>query len=363
MQSEILKKVHNNSPGLHLNDFYEEMSTTRTRFVRVVHDARFRLILVQDTIKIMTPKKDTLRVVVPPKADSMRIAKALNKLRAQCAVSLEGYLIQSARDVLPQDKKEAIIATLFQVLNSSGMSQSDYSGASRDEYLNRIAKIAIDYVFDKVQSNVDTMISDVVARRNDLGQNVGTIDSLLVSSADEIERCLSMALDRAEYAVNNAIAHASDLLVRGNTGIGISKGSGSFGGGIYVAFTRPHFQVGAYANSQFGKGDTSTTASKSLFGLHVQYATDEWQVEFLCSLRNLGLIASNELGAGASYRMTSAFIVGIALFGEGNNLKSSSYGGITITSTSNGAPTIFLGLKWIDRSFVMQTTFPIGSSN
>ncbi len=40
MQAEILKKVHNNSPGLHLNEFYEEMSAARTRFVRVIHDAR-----------------------------------------------------------------------------------------------------------------------------------------------------------------------------------------------------------------------------------------------------------------------------------------------------------------------------------
>ena len=362
MQAKILETVHNNSPGLHLDDFYEEMSAARTRFVRVIHEARFRLIAVQDSIKIVTPKKDTLSIALLSRRDSLRVVEALERLRIQFAVTLGQYLVQHVEEALPKEKKDAIIATLFQVLNSSGISQSNYSGASNGEYLEGIAHIAIDCVFDQVQSNATTMLSAVVARRNDLEGNIRKIDSLLVYSADDLEQRLAIALDRAEYAVNHAIAQASDLLLKGNTGIGISKGTGSFGGGIYLAYTSPHIQFGLYANSQFGKGDTSATASKSLFGLHLQYATDKLQVDFLYSLLNLGSAASNEMGGGISYRMSPAFILGIALFGEGSKLQFSSYG-ITITPTMNGAPTVFLGLKRVDGSFVMQTSFPIGSSN
>lgn len=362
MQSKILEKVSSTSPGLHLDDFYDEMSKARTHFIRRIHEARFRLSYARDTISILTLDKSTLTIALASGTDSLNLADVLGKLKREFADRLGQYLVAEVAVVLPPDKKDAIVATLFQVLNSSGLSPADYSGSSSDEYLRGIARIAIDYTFDKAQASSPMTLSAVMLKQANVGQAVRTIDSLLVSSADDLERRIVVVLDRVEYVVNNAVAQASNILVRGNTGIGISKGSGTFGGGIYFAYTSPRFQAGLYANSQFGKGDATTTVTKSLFGLDVQFATDRWQVELLYSMLGEESGSSNETGGGISYRVTPAFIVGIALFCEGSNLKLSSYG-ITLTPTSNGAPTIFLGLKKVDGSLLMQTSFPIGSSN
>jgi hypothetical protein len=371
MQSDILKKAQGVTPGLHLDDFYKDMSDARTIFLKKIHDARLIVSPVEDKL-LLKLGSTGLSVSIPLKKDAgkLTVASVIDLIKAESSRTLEQYLSTELDNVFSGTQQEAITAALFRTLNASGLSTQSYSASSRAEYVRGIANILVDFVAE--QARLRIRASGAEATLNSvLDKNLEGLCTELTTrfnaEADELEQKILRALDRAEYVVKDAMSQASNMLIRGNTGIAVSKGSGTFGGGIYFAVKSPNLQFGAYANNQFGKGDTNQSVSKSLVGLHFQAAFSavhsEFQVDALASYMSGDPNGSKgEYGGGISSNMIGPIIVGVAVFSGDGGWSVTSYG-VTLSPAMPGAPTIFLGATRHDGKFIMQTSFPIGTSN
>ena len=369
MQSEILKKERGTSPGLHMDDFYKEMSDARTRLIQIIHRTKNEVNITKDSARCslmsivfnisLKEKKQEKEIILSAK-------EILDRIKLQAAKKFGTYLNNEAEHLFPKTEKDALIATLFQVLNSSGVSKIRYSGTTQEDYINGIALILVDYIFDYTMTylqNLDNPVDLTTIVEDKIKEIMEKVSEAFDQSVDKLEQSILKALDNVEYAVNDAISQASDFLVRGNTGIGISKGNGTFGGGIYLAYTTPSLQIGLYGNNQFGGGDTNKTTSESLIGIRLMGALDKVQVDLLISyLQGSPNGSESEYGFGISYRVSNSLVVGGVLFKQAKDEGIMSYG-ITLTPVEFNAPTVFLGVTKKDGTFIMQTSFPINPSN
>jgi len=371
MQSDILKKAQGTTPGLRLDEFYKDMSDARTIFLKRLHDARL----------IVTPGKETLQLALGSTGLSVTIplqkgttdltmASLIDLIRSEAAKVLEKHLASELANIFSSTQQEAITAALFRTLSASGLSTTAYPANSHEEYVRGIASIVVDFIIDQAKARIRATAATMKLTSKLDDDPVGLCRELTTrfnAEADELEQKILKALDGAEYVVKDAMSQASSMLIRGNTGIAISKGSGAFGGGIYFAVKSPNLLFGAYANNQFGKGDTNQTVSKSLIGLHFQCAFNalrsEFQVDALASYMNGDPNGSQgEYGGGISTNIVRPVIVGVAVFSGDGGRSVTSYG-VTLSPAMPGSPTVFLGATRRDGKFIMQTSFPIGSSN
>jgi hypothetical protein len=373
MQATILAKAQGTTPGLHLDDFYKEMSEARSLFIDEFHKTRLQVgpKATNDSIVVSLSNTD-LRFAIPLKIGSaaLSVDLALDSVKAKASGHVESFLKTNLAKIFNGDQEKAIVATLFQSLNDAGLSDKAHSADSLEGYVKGISEILVDYAVKRAKYRlemlgVEVKMSTVV--RSELEKSCKLIQDKFNDAADELEGSLLKALDKVEYAVQDAISRASSFLVRGNTGIAVSKGRGTFGGGIYLAVRWTNWQLGVYANNQFGKGDEKQTTSKSLFGAQVQFAfralNTEFQVDALGStLTGDPSESTSEWGGGISAKIFGRVIVGAALFSEDGGKSVTSFG-ITLSPSVPSTPTIFLGLTRQDKKFVMQTSFPIGSSN
>jgi len=369
MQTKVLEKLHGTTPGLHLDDFYKDMSDARTVFLQRLNRARWILALSPDSNTLLirldsasAPMKLNLRAV----HDLVSLDTLFARLRPGATELVYFQLDALVRQAFRGIQQEALVAELFRVLNSSGFSESSYGAGDQKMYLNGIAGIIVDYVTnyakDFLQTQANLSLPSSIPDK-DRAEFVRTVEKALNEGMDEFEHRFLRVLDKVEYAVNDVIASASTYLLRGNTGLGISKGTGSFGGGLYVAYSMPFLQAGLYVNSQFAAADTNQSVTRSLFGVHFQGALDRLQIDLLASfLRGDPSGSKQEYGLGISCRVSNGLIVGGALFIQGPKNGLASYG-ISFAPTASGAPTLFLGVTKENGHFLMQTCFPIGSSN
>lgn len=373
MQATILEKAQGTTPGLHLDAFYKEMSEARALLIDKIRKTRLRVdpYATNDSIAVSLSNTD-LRVAIPLKigGTDLSVVSVLDLVKGKASGLVENFLNTHLQRIFNGAQGKAIVATLFDALNNADLSDTSYSVSSDTGYAKGIANILVDYVVKRTRSRLETSgggvtMSTVV--RLKLEDVCKLLKDKFNDASAELEQSLLKALDKVEYAVQDAISSTSRFLVRGNTGIAISKGSGVFGGGIYFGVRMTNWQIGVYANNQFGKGDEKSSTSKSLFGAQLQFAflacDKEFQVDALISKLNGDPGGSTaEWGGGISSKIFGPVVVGAALFGEDTGKSVTSFG-ITLTTAVPGAPTIFLGLTRQDKKFVMQTSFPIGSSN
>jgi hypothetical protein len=371
---QSIKDVHGTTkPGINLEYFYEKMSAVRES------------ILAKIQAPVLQYKKDSvLAFYRTDYLGGIRVeqVKRLIDVLNHTEEKLENVLskeIKVALVSLSDDEKSAVIEALLVSLKTSGFVKDVNFGSTQDDRIghlsNAIAMAVIDEIkkriqqsspkiklfFDYTDKDKEEALSDLVAAVNNISDDV----------AENIRDFVTQALDNAEHEVAKVVNDINDWLLAGNIGLGVTKGSGAFAGGINFSFVGSTYQIGIYVNGQFNKNDSDKSPASSLLGFQARYAEDRWQLDGLASK----LIGANqqenfEYGFGASYRANNDIVVGVAYFGlfespDGGQLHTiqSTYG-FVFKGTAAVSPALLLGgMRTCDETRpIFQISFPINAA-
>jgi hypothetical protein len=253
------------------------------------------------------------------------------------------------------------------ILSSSGIAKDLPSATTTEEYANNLAAILSERLINEFKKLMGLYYPevDLYEPYGDPERLRGYIKAGLDTAAHNLQSLITRALNKAEHTVVDVINESSEILVRGNTGLAVTKGTGAFAGGIHFSLlVGSNLQFGVYGNGQFEKGDKTSSTSKSLLGFQARYASERLQGDLLGSYMKSDVEdVSNEFGAGLAVKVTDDIILGAALFGsfpKGKGFFRKSYG-FTLRGTSTNSPTLLIGGARNDgpSTPVFQVSFPI----
>ncbi|MBS1507715.1 MAG: hypothetical protein JSS79_13825 [Bacteroidetes bacterium] len=216
------------------------------------------------------------------------------------------------------------------------------------------------------------------------------LDLIIANLNALIENMKGKILDgiyQIQEAIDKAKGDISNALVSANTGVGVNRDEGAFGGGLVLTFRsdnikkKNNFQGGVFVSGvgQAGASDTSHVKQPFLCGVQLDWQLwESTQISVLSSYRyNQQKIGNQnwlfEVGAGFLSKTSSDIIWGISAYYQSLDAKVKSTDnlrdfklnslftcGLTLRGSSNTSPVILLGASyqkdWVP---VMQISYPV----
>jgi hypothetical protein len=374
MQGEIQQKVDKTTPGLQLNDFYQDMSDWRRRLIDLVTTPEFNIDSSHEHPSITIGFKGE----TPFDAIRIKDINSLTKNGSDLLTEAEDTLARRFNNLIdglkinPPTTKTAVLAALILALEETGASHDVSTSGFDDSVQLKFSKLVSGILFRDLKTAI---LGQHPELRNQFvsltAEKVVEFANACFSEMTEKSRQkLEVALDFGEHEVAKAVDEVSRWLVSGNAGLAVSKGEGGFGGGFQLSYVQPGWQAGIYVNGECNKGDT-TKPTESLIGLRTQFAFDKVAVDILAS----GLFGdakfkafhSGELGSGLTYRPGSSIIFGVAYYlFFGDELYPQHTVGLTFKGTSSDSPGVLFGARVQtnrgennDVSPIFQISYPI----
>jgi hypothetical protein len=357
-------------PGLQIEGMHEAIGGIRDRLLDILtikkpqYNGKSKPITL--ILECATARKAdywTITIQINSDADlKMTVKEIKQKIRENIQNKLDDVINSIGKPKLTAAFVSATSSLLLQINTDKNITLSD---ADNKEGTEKLAYILTEIVFGIIQQKIETIrgTSEVNCSVDDIGNLMTDELTILLS---RIRTMLVTAFNRAEYELSCAIDETSQKLVAANTGIGITKGKGSFNGGLYVSIAaKTFFQFGVYVNGELSKSDSSQP-TESLIGTHLRFATDNWQFDLL----GAGLFGDThfkaftvaELGLGISTRTKNDLLLGAALYALGETLPNTQFTvGLTVQSATVGAPSVFIGIQGNSGDIhpVIQTSFPV----
>ena len=362
MQDEIQKQVDKTTPGLLINDFYQDMALWRRKFIDLIKTPRLQIAENGITIEIEGKVFDTI-----PLKDKNALEKNGNDLFKEVDAALTKKIngIIDGLEFEPSSTKNPIPAALILALEETGLTRNISTSGFEDSTQLKFSRIISGMLFREVKR---VILSDHPEFENQLARLTGQklveyVNNIINKVVLELKENLSQALDRGEHEVAKAVNEISRWLISGNTGLAVSKGQGAFSGGVQLSYIHPGCQIGVYFNGAFNKGDT-TKPTQTLVGVRTQIAWDAIAIDVLGSGLfgdiKYSVFDSGELGSGFSYRTGSDLIFGFSyyIFFGSKFFPEHTYG-LTMKGTSADSPGILFGARVQTNEGVKNDVSPI----
>jgi hypothetical protein len=366
LQTNIDSELGKVKPGLQIEGMHEAIGSIRDKLLDILNTNNININInaAADPINIsINIGKWNKNIILPSLATRQKIIQDIKtNVQEELRAEIDKILDPVGKPKLKAAFTDAAASMLAQSEIAIGI---DLSTAADKQGTEKLSSIITEIIFSNVQQKIDNLLSTTGKSWNP--NIINTVcQQELQNIISQVHSMLIAAFNHAEYQLSCAIDETSKKLIAANTGIGITKGKGSFNGGLYVAISaKKRFQLGVYINGELGKSD-STQPNESLTGLHLRYAFDAVQFDLL----GAGLFGDGhfkafkiaEAGLGITLRTQDDLLVGFAAFGIGETLKSAQFSlGITVQSTQVGAPSVFMGLQGVSGDYhpVIQTSFPI----
>ncbi|MBF8296759.1 MAG: hypothetical protein HW389_3304 [Bacteroidetes bacterium] len=182
-----------------------------------IHKTRLRVDpnATNDSIAVSLSNTD-FRLAIPLKIGStdLSVVSALDSVKAKASALVEKFLTAHLGKIFKAAQEKAIVATLFEALNAAALSDSNYSASSDSQCIRGIANILVDYVVNRAKSRLEAT-GGTVEMNTVLSSKPTEVCEQLTdkfnSAADELEQSLLKALDKVEYAVQDAHLYLSSL--------------------------------------------------------------------------------------------------------------------------------------------------------
>jgi hypothetical protein len=369
MQDSLDFEFGKNMPGLQIEGLHDAFGSIRQRIIDIAVAPTITLnegslTIRSDTISTPPRCRWTVSIPLPPfeRFDTLwipvrrdltdRIAAALDEIRNSVG-------------------KSSTSAALIDAL-ATGLSKSDIvAGIDLHPYVDlkgtkKLAAIITAIMIDNIQKkSAQELPLSSIKSKPDVEKMRVFIQKCLTDLSGRIRIRLIGLVNDTENQLSDVVDDISNRLLTANSGVGVTKGQGSFSGGIYLtAWHSTNWQLAAYVNGQLNQGD-STKPAESLVGGHIRYGTDATQCDLLFAAlfgdKQFKAWSAGEFGLGLSFR-TSGVVVGPALYILGSDVMHPIFTfGATLKSASTGGAGFLLGLQSQNGKLqpIVQSSFPI----
>jgi hypothetical protein len=366
LQESIRTRVSQTKPGLHVEDFYKDAADAGARLLGFLHPPKVDLTRGKDSLILVYEDslariKATVAIPLKINVDKMRVDTLLTHVQEKLGGFIDTILTRNM--LISEEEKDAMIAQLYNVLQTPGFGKDLPAPSTREEFRKNLSyvlaeaivmelKKVIEREYPQIRVSEKYVDADTLKRYMQLALNKAT---------DAIRTKVESLLNSVEHAVVGVIEEGSRWLLRGNAGIAVTKGEGAFAGGIYTAVVTTGFQAGVYFNGQFQGGESGSSA-QSLVGLDLQVAlSDRTQLEGLGSVTVSEVFKKSEWGLGILAR--DFWVFQNILLGGGVYHAWESAGpwaiGISVRSTATQSPTLFVGFSDVNKKPIVRLSFPV----
>jgi len=364
MQQSLDDEFGKKTPGLQLEGLHEVFGDIREQIINLLGRPYVIPNPANDNITVTDSVHWELRIKLPA-------GDTLNKIWTLMSVELSRRLADSLNNLLSPLNKTATSAALVDAL-VQGLLQSDLvSRVDVKPYedlkgTQKLSSILVEIMMKDVREKVERELSIYNMRwREDLKKFCESVERYLVEISTQVRTELIRLVNNAETELSNVIDDVSHKLIAANSGVGITKGRGSFSGGIYLtAYHNTNWQIGLYANGQLNQGD-STKPVESLMGGHMRFGSERFEYDLLFAIlfgdKQFKAWSSGEIGLGLSTRF-GGVLAGSAVYILGSEIMHPQFTvGLTLRPATPGGAGFLLGLQGQNGNWqpIVQTSFPI----
>ena len=364
MQENLDAEFGKKTAGLQLEGLHEVFGDIRQHVINLVGTPHVVLTSAENVITITDSVHWLLRIQLP--ADD-----TLNKIWTWMSGELSSRLADRMNNLLSPLNKTATSAAFVDAL-VQGLLQSNLAAridVKRYQDLQgtrKLSWILVAIMMKDLREKVERELSIYNIRwREDLKRFCESVEKYLVEISTQVRNDLITQVNNAETALSNVVDDVSHKLIAANSGVGITKGQGSFSGGIYLtAYHNTNWQFALYANGQLNQGD-STKPVESLMGGHIRFGSERFEYDLLFAIlfgdKQFRAWSSGEIGLGLSSRL-GGVIAGSAVYILGSKIMHPQFTvGLTLRPATPGGTAFLLGLQGQNGNWqpIVQTSFPI----
>ena len=364
MQENLDAEFGKKTAGLQLEGLHEVFGDIRQHVINLVGTPHVVLSSAENVITITDSVHWLLRIQLP--ADD-----TLNKIWTWMSGELSSRLADRMNNLLSPLNKTATSAAFVDAL-VQGLLQSNLAAridVKRYQDLQgtrKLSWILVAIMMKDLREKVERELSIYNIRwREDLKRFCESVEKYLVEISTQVRNDLITQVNNAETALSNVVDDVSHKLIAANSGVGITKGQGSFSGGIYLtAYHNTNWQFALYANGQLNQGD-STKPVESLMGGHIRFGSERFEYDLLFAIlfgdKQFRAWSSGEIGLGLSSRL-GGVIAGSAVYILGSKIMHPQFTvGLTLRPATPGGTAFLLGLQGQNGNWqpIVQTSFPI----